>query len=97
MAGRARRSGDRSENGVKLHSLPRIVLCYVGSRCRAIRYHFCVALEMSTYPYTVDPDLVMAMGRHVLEASMRAIPGIYRKVSGCSRGANGSVQPCCLC
>jgi hypothetical protein len=41
-------------------------------------YHFCVALEMSTYPYTVDPDLVMAMGRRVLEASMRAIPGIYR-------------------
>ena len=33
---------------------------------------------MSIYPYTVDPDLVMAMGRRVLEASMRAIPGIYR-------------------
>lgn len=41
-------------------------------------YHLAVALEMSTYPYTVNPDLVMAMGRRVLEASMRAIPGIYR-------------------
>src|ERR1035437_771036 len=41
-------------------------------------YHFCVVVEMSTNPYTVDPDLVMAMGRRVLEASMRAIPGIYR-------------------
>jgi antitoxin component of MazEF toxin-antitoxin module len=34
---------------------------------------------MSTNPYTVDPDVVMAMGRRVLEASMRAIPAIYRK------------------
>src|ERR1035438_6066207 len=40
-------------------------------------YHFCVAVEMSTNPYTVDPDIVMAMGRRVLEASMRAIPGIF--------------------
>jgi hypothetical protein len=56
-------------------------------------YHFCVAVETSTYPYTVDPDLVMAMGRRVLEASMRAIPGIYRNCPGCFCGANGSVQP----
>jgi hypothetical protein len=41
-------------------------------------YHFCIALEESTYPYTVNPDLVMAMGRRVLEATMRAVPGIFR-------------------
>jgi hypothetical protein len=41
-------------------------------------YHLCVALEMSTDPYTVDPDLVIAMGRRALEASMRAVPAIYR-------------------
>lgn len=44
-------------------------------------YHLCAALEMSTNPYTVDPDLVMAMGRRALEASMRAIPTIYRNCS----------------
>lgn len=41
-------------------------------------YHLCVALEMSTNPYTVDLDILMAMGRHALEASLRAIPAIYR-------------------
>jgi hypothetical protein len=41
-------------------------------------YHFCVALEMSTNPFTVDPDILMAMGRRALEASLRAIPAIYR-------------------
>jgi hypothetical protein len=45
-------------------------------------YHLCAALEMSTNPYTVDPDLAMAMGRRVLEASMRAIPGIDRNCPG---------------
>jgi hypothetical protein len=33
---------------------------------------------MSTNPYTVDPDILMAMGRRALEASLRAIPAIYR-------------------
>lgn len=32
-------------------------------------YHLCAALEMSTNPYTVDPDLVMAIGRRALEVS----------------------------
>lgn len=45
-------------------------------------YHLCAALEMSTNPYTVDPDVAMALGRRVLEASMRAIPGIYRNCPG---------------
>jgi hypothetical protein len=41
-------------------------------------YHLCVALEMSTDPYIVQPDIVMAMGRSALESGMRAIPAIYR-------------------
>jgi hypothetical protein len=41
-------------------------------------YHFCVAIEMSSNPFTVQPDLVMAMGRRAIESSMRAIPGVYR-------------------
>jgi hypothetical protein len=45
-------------------------------------YHLCAALEMSTNPYTVDPDVAMALGRRVLEASMRAISGTYRKCPG---------------
>ena len=36
---------------------------------------------MTTDPFTVDLDLVMALGRRVLEASMRAIPAIYRNCS----------------
>jgi hypothetical protein len=33
---------------------------------------------MSTDPYIVQPDIVMAMGRRALEAGMRTIPAIYR-------------------
>jgi len=29
----------------------------------------------------VEPDILMAMGRHALEASLRAIPAIYRNCS----------------
>jgi hypothetical protein len=36
---------------------------------------------MTTDPFTVDLDLVMALGRRALEASMRAIPAIYRNCS----------------
>jgi hypothetical protein len=56
-------------------------------------YHFCVAVEMSTYPYTADPDLVMAMGRRVLEASMRAIPGIYRNCPAVSAAPTVQFNP----
>jgi hypothetical protein len=48
---------------------------------------------MSTYPYTVDPDLVMAMGRRVLEASMRAIPGIYRNCPAVSAAPTVQFNP----
>lgn len=63
----------RHELSQKFDALP----IFKRDRASAL-YHLAVALEMSTYPYTVEPDLVMAMGRRVLEASMRAIPGIYR-------------------
>jgi len=63
----------RRELSQKFDALP------IFKRDRAtVLYHLCVALEMSTNPYTVDPDIVMAMGRRALEASMRAIPAIYR-------------------
>ena len=51
----------------KLDALP----IFKGHRATAL-YHLCTALEMSANPYTVDPDLVMAMGRRALKASMRA-------------------------
>lgn len=64
----------RRELNQKFDALP------IFKRDRAtVLYHFCVALEMSTNPYTVDPDIVMATGRRALEASIRAIPAIYRK------------------
>ena len=56
---------------------------FKGNRASAL-YHLMAALEMSTYPYTVDPDLVMAMGRRAMETSMRAVPGIYRNCSAAS-------------
>jgi hypothetical protein len=56
-------------------------------------YHLCAALEMSTNPYTVDPDLVMAMGRRALEASMRAIPAIYRNCSAASAASQIQFNP----
>jgi hypothetical protein len=63
----------RHELSQKFDALP----IFKRDRASAL-YHLAVALEMSTYPHTVNPDLVMAIGRRVLEASMRAIPGIYR-------------------
>ena len=63
----------RLDLGRKFDALP----IFKRDRASAL-YHLAVALEMSADPYTVNPDLVMAMGRRVLEASMRAIPGIYR-------------------
>ncbi len=63
----------RSELSQKFDMLP----IFKRDRATAL-YHFSAALEMNTYPYTVDPDLLMALGRRVIEASMRAIPGIYR-------------------
>jgi hypothetical protein len=56
-------------------------------------YHFCTAVEMSTHPYTVDPDLVMAMGRRVLEASMQAIPRIYRNCPAVSAAPTVQFNP----
>jgi hypothetical protein len=56
-------------------------------------YHLCAALEMSTNPYTVDPDLVMAMSRRALEASMRAIPAIYRNCSAASEASQIQFNP----
>jgi len=41
-------------------------------------YHFCVGLEMRRNPHIVDLDYVMVKGRSALEASIRAIPAIYR-------------------
>lgn len=67
-------SSVRRELNQKFDALP------IFKRDRAtVLYHLCVGLEMSTNPYTVDPDIAMAMGRRALEASMRAIPAIYRK------------------
>ena len=63
----------RRELNQKFDALP------IFRRDRAtVLYHFCVALEMSRNPYSVNLDIVMAMGRRALEASMRAIPAIYR-------------------
>jgi hypothetical protein len=64
----------RRELNQKFDALP----LFKRDRATAL-YHLGAAFEMSTNPYTVDPDVVMAMGRRVLEASMRAIPAIYRK------------------
>jgi hypothetical protein len=74
MGGTTTPSSVRRELNQKFDALP----SFKRDRATAL-YHLCAALEMSTNPYTVDPDLVMAMGRRVLEASMRAIPAIYRK------------------
>jgi hypothetical protein len=41
-------------------------------------YHFCAALELAPIPISDNPDLVMAKGRYAIEASMRAIPAIFR-------------------
>lgn len=41
-------------------------------------YHFCAALELIPTPISDNPDLAMAKGRHAIEASMRAIPAIFR-------------------
>ena len=41
-------------------------------------YHYCVALDMSSNPYIVHPDLWGEAGRHAVEASTRAIPAIFR-------------------
>jgi hypothetical protein len=63
----------RRELNQKFDALP----IFKRDRATAL-YHLCVALDMSTNPYTVDPDILMAMGRGALEASLRAIPAIYR-------------------
>src|SRR5215467_3789048 len=59
-------------------------------------YHLCVALEMSTNPYAVDPDILMAMGRRALEASLRAIPAIYRNCQVVRVKARPQVSPVVL-
>jgi hypothetical protein len=41
-------------------------------------HHFCAALELIPTPLSDNPDLAMAKGRHAVEASMRAIPAIFR-------------------
>lgn len=41
-------------------------------------YHFCVALELLPVPLSVDSGLALAKGRHATEATMRAIPMIFR-------------------
>jgi hypothetical protein len=41
-------------------------------------YHFCAALELIPAPVSDSPDLAMAKGRHAIEASMQAIPAIFR-------------------
>lgn len=84
-------SSVRRELNQKFDALP----IFKRDRASAL-YHFCVGVEMSTYPYTVDPDLVMAMGRRVLEASMRAIPGIYRKCPAVSAGPTVPFNPATL-
>lgn len=48
-------------------------------RNRAIAlYHFCAALELIPVPISDNPDLAMAKGRYAIEASIRAIPAIFR-------------------
>lgn len=81
-------SSVRLELNRKLDALP----IFKRDRATAL-YHLCVALEMSTNPYTVDPDLVMAMGRRALEASMRAIPAIYRNCSAASATSQIQFNP----
>ena len=73
MDATANPSSVRMELNQKFEALP----IFKRDRVTAL-YHFCAALEVNTNPYTVDPDLVMAMGRRALEASMRPIPAIYR-------------------
>jgi hypothetical protein len=63
----------RRELNQKFDALP----IFKRGRATAL-YYLCAALEMSTIPYAVDPDILMAMGRHALEGSLRAIPAIYR-------------------
>jgi hypothetical protein len=61
----------RRELSQKFDALP------IFKRDRAIAlFHLASALDMTTDPFTVDLDLVMALGRRALEASMRAIPAI---------------------
>ena len=66
----------RRELSQKFDALP----IFKRDRATAL-YHLASALEMTTDPFTVDLDLVMAQGRRALEASMRAIPAIYRNCS----------------
>ncbi len=54
------------------------LLIFKRDRATAL-YHLCSALEMSTNPYTVDPDIVMAAGRLAVEACTRALPAIFRR------------------
>jgi hypothetical protein len=61
MGGTTTPSSVRRELNQKFDALP----SFKRDRATAL-YHLCAALEMSTNPYTVDPDLVMAMGRRVL-------------------------------
>ena len=85
-------SSVRLELNQKFDALP----IFKRDRAAAL-YHLCAALEMSTNPYTVDPDLVMATGRRALEASMRAIPGVYRNCPVAPVAPTDSVQSCRLC
>ncbi len=64
----------RRELNEKFDALP----IFKRDRATAL-YHLCSAVEMSTNPYTVDPDIVMAAGRRAVEACTRAVPAIYRR------------------
>jgi hypothetical protein len=58
-------------------------------------YHFCAALELIPTPFSDNPDLAMAKGRHAVEASMRAIPAIFR-ICPVSTVASVEINPAAL-
>ena len=78
----------RHELSQKFDALP----IFKRDRASAL-YHLAVALEMSTYPYTVNPDLVMAIGRRVLEASNACHPRNQAQLSDDFLGVSCPIQP----
>jgi hypothetical protein len=59
-------------------------------------YHFCVALELIPTPISDNPDLAMAKGRHAIEASMRAIPTIFRLCPATPVPSSLAINPAAL-
>ena len=56
-------------------------------------YHYCVALELIPTPLSDNSDLTMAKGRHALEASIRAVPAIFRLCPVVSNAPSFEINP----